>query len=361
MLALVRSLGSRHGPLTVLAGAADPVIARSRHIRAYHVFNPEAPDDLLLRALERLARERGLDLLLPNDDGAMLFVSRHRAALAEIFNLPAVATPATLALATDKERLAGLLAREGLPHPRTLQAADPDTAAAEAAGRLAFPVAVKAPNLAFGQGLFRCTSPDEVRRAAAELAARGQRFFVQEWIEGPDVDCSFYAVDGKLLLATTQRGLVAGRAGLPPTEILIREEPALLATIRRLVAALGWSGVAHVDTVHDARDGQFKILELNGRFWASLLASTAAGVNFPGLIVRHARGETSAAPTARTLHFFAASVGLKRVAGLGHGRRLRLGETNVPFFLRDPLPELYANVVARAARWGARRRPAPAA
>ena len=123
-----------------------------------------------------------------------------------------------------------------------------------------------------------------------------REFIVQELVEGADVDCSVVAEDGEILAWTTQRGVAKTRFAAPATEIIMEPHPALYEQVARLLRDLRWSGVAHIDTILDARDGSYRILELNGRFWGSLLASTAAGVNFPALLVAHASGRRPGPP-----------------------------------------------------------------
>jgi predicted ATP-grasp superfamily ATP-dependent carboligase len=60
---------------------------------------------------------------------------------------------------------------------------------------------------------------------------------------------------------------------------------------RRLLDALGWHGVAMVEFRHDTRDGEFKLMEVNPKFWGSLELALAAGADFPGDVCRLARGE----------------------------------------------------------------------
>src|SRR2546428_697479 len=48
--------------------------------------------------------------------------------------------------------------------------------------------------------------------------------------------------------------------------------------------ALKWSGIVNIDFIYDENDKQAKILEVNPRYWQSLLGSLFAGVNFPYLV-----------------------------------------------------------------------------
>jgi predicted ATP-grasp superfamily ATP-dependent carboligase len=53
-----------------------------------------------------------------------------------------------------------------------------------------------------------------------------------------------------------------------------------------LLEATRYSGVGHLDGRYDPRTDDYRILELNPRFWGSLLYSTNAGLNYPELLVR---------------------------------------------------------------------------
>jgi hypothetical protein len=58
-----------------------------------------------------------------------------------------------------------------------------------------------------------------------------------------------------------------------------------------LLRALGWHGVAMAEFKRDDRDGEYKLIEINPKFWGSLDLSVAAGVDFPWLAVRLALGD----------------------------------------------------------------------
>jgi predicted ATP-grasp superfamily ATP-dependent carboligase len=55
-----------------------------------------------------------------------------------------------------------------------------------------------------------------------------------------------------------------------------------------LMGGLDWHGVAMVEFKLDERDGEPKLMEVNGRFWGSLPLSIASGVDFPYLLHRMA-------------------------------------------------------------------------
>lgn len=55
-----------------------------------------------------------------------------------------------------------------------------------------------------------------------------------------------------------------------------------------LLESLRWHGVAMVEFKKDERNGKFKLMEINPKFWGSLDLSIASGVNFPVLLVNMA-------------------------------------------------------------------------
>ena len=58
----------------------------------------------------------------------------------------------------------------------------------------------------------------------------------------------------------------------------------------RLLAEVGWVGVAMVEFKRDLRDGRARLMEVNGRFWGSLQLAIACGVDFPALYLALLQG-----------------------------------------------------------------------
>jgi predicted ATP-grasp superfamily ATP-dependent carboligase len=63
-----------------------------------------------------------------------------------------------------------------------------------------------------------------------------------------------------------------------------------------LIRELEWSGVAMVEF---KKDDDYRLMEVNPRFWGSLPLATRAGLNFPDLLCRRAMGE-DIGPAPRT-------------------------------------------------------------
>lgn len=79
--------------------------------------------------------------------------------------------------------------------------------------------------------------------------------------------------------------------GGPSTFCIGIYEKALVENGIKLLSALNWHGVAMVEFKKDKRDGLFKLMEVNPRFWGALPLAIYSGVNFPYLLCKMAMRE----------------------------------------------------------------------
>jgi len=288
-LAAVRSLGQRG--LSVAVGAETRMAPAmfSRYCRRRLVYPsalgcPEA----FLAALERELAACCYDVLLPMEMATQLLVAGSGARLAGRVRIPFADTQRTLRV-HDKGYLAGFAKEEGIECPATFLPGGPEEAAAMAAG-LPYPVLVKPRHSSGGRGIARVNAPADFPAAYRAVDTHYPRPIVQECLP-PGGEALGVAV--LMNFASEARASFAYRrlreypvAGGPST---LREsvwEPRLCESAERLLAALGWTGVAMVEYKVDPRDGRPKLLEVNPRFWGSLHHAIVCGVDFPYLLYR---------------------------------------------------------------------------
>ena len=99
--------------------------------------------------------------------------------------------------------------------------------------------------------------------------------------------------DGEVLaFVTAQRSrqypVDFGRAS---TFVETIDRPDIVESSLRLLADLRLSGLVEIEYKHDPRDGRVKLLDVNARAWGWHSIGSAAGVDFPYLAWRVARGE----------------------------------------------------------------------
>ncbi len=110
-------------------------------------------------------------------------------------------------------------------------------------------------------------------------------------MKGYDIDCSVLCKDGRILVHTIQKCIVPNPVPFRiPLAIEFVENAEVLKVAARLIRALNFNGVANIDLRVDERDGRVQVIEVNPRYWLSLLGSQSAGVNFPQLACLAALG-----------------------------------------------------------------------
>lgn len=341
---VVRSLGLekrwRMHVLARVAGDEQPTLAWSRHLRSFHMVPAACDEQTYLAAIREVVEETGAQVIVPVVEATALFCIRHRAALEQIARLAPVPAQAEMfTTATDKGLLAAFMAQHHIPHPRTCLVSEVATK------RLRYPLLVKPRRSQGGHGMVKVDTPAELQRELASCADRAD-VCVQEYIEGEDRGCSVLVQDGEIRAWTTQRGVSRSGPYAPHTEIQMDASQPVYEAAARLMRALNWSGVAHLDLRIDARTGQTLILEINGRYWNSLWASTAARVNFPDLVCRLALGEPLPELSPRTGRFVQPVVLREDLLRL-RPRILRFRWNGLSMILSDPLPE----AIRFAQRW----------
>jgi predicted ATP-grasp superfamily ATP-dependent carboligase len=298
-LGIVRSLGRRGIPVWVLAEAGQVGAGLSRFAQRRMAW--PAGEAAQLRCLHELAQRHELDgwVVFPTGDEPAALLARHAPSLADRYRLT---TPSWEAMrwAYDKRLTHALATRLGVAQPWTLC---PRGAAELAEIDCPFPVVLKP---AVKQRINRFTRDRAwrvedraallARYAEASALVGAEAVVVQEMIPGGgETQFSFAALcaEGRPLA-----WLVARRARQYPvdfghgsTRVETVAAPEIEAPARRLLAELRYSGLVELELKRDPRDGRAKLLDINPRTWAWQSLGSGAGVDFPWLAWRLARGE----------------------------------------------------------------------
>lgn len=277
------------------------------------------------RWLVAAADRAGADLVLPMDDGSMAAAVACASALGDRVLVPG---REQWEVARDKGRTQELARRTGVPAPAGGPA--PELAAAAAiAGEVGYPVVIQARQESGGRGLAFVDSPADLPEAYRRVAAVDPAPLVKRRLVGGtfwDV-CLIYDRAGAVRSAFVQRELrhFPLHGGTSTLQESV-ERPDLIELATRLLAPLGWTGVAEVEFLQTP-DGRPWLMEINPRFWASVGLAVDCGVNFPLLTAALAAGEGATAGAGTPgVTAEAGAAGLRAVPGQAPypvGRRCR--------------------------------------
>jgi predicted ATP-grasp superfamily ATP-dependent carboligase len=115
---------------------------------------------------------------------------------------------------------------------------------------------------------------------------------VQEYIPGTEYTFRALYDDGEPVVTCQKRATRGYKYARGPS--VYHEAtaiPELTEAGLALLDRLDWHGVASVGFIRDERTGEFKLLEINPRFWSSLPSDLPAGIDFPHYYWRVAGGE----------------------------------------------------------------------
>lgn len=247
--------------------------ARSRHVNAVHC-NPEWD----VQHLIRVCKKESVDIILPVTEEGTRFTARNANALRGIVSIPRIPSVEQLDIAQDKLASARFFEQHGLDGPKTalLTSSLPDGFNEHE------PVLVKPRKGSGGEGIQRFDDHASAWKMT-NGKFEGRELIVQPYIPGTDIDCSVYCEDGKVRAHTIQKRLqyIKRDQYKPSRSIEFLSDIKVYQLVSALMEKLKWSGVAHMDLRYNEETEQLLIIEINGRYWTTVLGSEHVGINFP--------------------------------------------------------------------------------
>jgi len=324
-----------------------PLVKHSRFFASFEEYKGEFDVEFWLNRIGEIVEEQRIDVVLPISEFVTRTLSEHRQALSWAAKLPPLPNSHAFDIATNKAKLAGFLDGHGIPHPPTVvvTAGNPTH---ERLSVLQFPVLAKPPLSSGGIGIRRFEGLESLAAFLAEQPSE-ERWVVQTLIEGRDLCVNVLCREGRILAATAQHAITASLTPFgSPIGIEFGDDPPAMNIAERLIRELGWSGVANIDMRFDALREIPLVLEINGRYWFSLLGSLNAGINFPLLACEMCLGDLRANLKPRKARYFSGKESAL-LSLLGGGRlRIRPHETNLRYL--DPIPTAIRLAGSAAAR-----------
>jgi predicted ATP-grasp superfamily ATP-dependent carboligase len=290
---LVRDLASQGFQVSVFAEPGAPAL-RSR---ACHERLPSPPwhaQDDFRRSLLDVVERRRFDAIYLCSEPILEIMLPHLEMATGWRALPL--TPAAFLKVTfSKNEMTALAQEIGVPVPHTIVPEREDDVPRIAA-ELGLPLVVKGEkgNSAMHVRIVRREADvlPQYREILGREAGCAGRPALQEYVPGPVYSIGGLFDRGRPLRVLAHRRLLT----FPPeggrTVKGVTERPReLLDSAFALFAALNYTGLGHMDFLHDERDGRFRFLEINPRAWGSIGLARLAGVDLYTPYAALARGE----------------------------------------------------------------------
>jgi hypothetical protein len=232
-------------------------------------------DSKALEQVQALCRRKSVDVVMAADYDAALLLAEH----GQDAQIRCAAVPDAMTIMTfnNKWTFSRLLQHLEIPFPDSHYAAN---ATQLLATPLAFPMITKPIDKWASVGF-------ELHRDMAQLQATVRQgrllssypLIAQCYVPGWDVGASFIARDGQLVAFSMFQHKKKG-------ERVFYNAPRVRAYLETFVAVTAYCGVGHIDLRYDPARDSYRVLELNPRFWASLLYAADAGLNYPEMLLK---------------------------------------------------------------------------
>jgi D-aspartate ligase len=308
-LSIARSLGRQGVPVWVTTPPNIRLASFSRYTQRtlpWHNGDSESQAAYLLELAERYQLDQWV--LFPTSDEWAALLAKFHTALSRRFRVSAPAWD-VLRWAYDKRLTYGLAADQQVDYPITFY---PATEVDLRDVPCAFPAILKPATHA---SINRFTT-DKAWPVAnrEELLARYREarelippdlILVQERIPGGGESQFSYAAlccDGQPLASLTARRTRQYPIDFGYSSSLVEtlDIPEIVAPSRRLLAAIRYTGLVEVEYKFDARNGRYKLLDINPRLWTWSPLGGRAGIDFPYLLWKMMVGRPVPEKTGRT-------------------------------------------------------------
>lgn len=291
-LGIARSLGRAGIPVVGMDFDPHAPGLKSRYCRPLLTRDPaKDPEEVLNILLDEGRQLSRKGVLYPASDALLLFVSRYRRELSEYF-LYAMPSEELIESIVNKRRQYELAERIGIPYPKTYY---PETLHDVEAikDEIEYPAFIKGYYGHLWTPIFR--SKGFVVRGPSELIERYKRIFdaklqalVQSVIIGPPTNvaivCAYLSEGSEPTAAFVARSIrrYPKHAGSNVTcKVSVHDEHLLQAGLK-FFQGINYRGTGEIQFKKDERNGNdYRLIELNARFWVGNIQATCAGTNLP--------------------------------------------------------------------------------
>jgi predicted ATP-grasp superfamily ATP-dependent carboligase len=296
-LACVRSWGKKGVPFALGGERRSDMSLFSRYARDTFLYtSPKRDVSRFVDDVNRYARRFGADYVFPTSEAAIMACSQYQD---DLNCIPLIPRRQDIDVVFSKSKTLMLAQSLGITVPKTVHVTAETSRLLDSLS-LSFPVAIKSANSEVMLDGRATTSRktayplnrSDLERECRSRLAKGQSVLVQEFIDGYGVGVSGLFSEGVPVALLAHRRIRESDPTGGPSAVAetIELEPHLSNPTVALFEAIGFTGPAMAEYKVDRRSGKAYLMEINGRFWGSVLLASAAGLDLPYLLWKMLNG-----------------------------------------------------------------------
>ncbi len=282
----------------------------------------------------RIVKKHQIDLIMPYDEIDIRKVTESRDLLGNYATCLWGTEPDLFNIGIHKGKLAEFLDEHNLPCP-PFTTFDNEVKLESIIADFGFPLLVKPVRSSAGRMIQKILNREALNSFFTQESDRISNFILQPFIVGSDITCNVICRHGEILCYTIQESPIKTGSDFNSNDTLeYHEDAQVISVVDRMMKLLNWHGVACVDIRRDARNNAIYVLEINGRFWASVAPSyVKAGVNFPVILAMLSLGEQVELPRQKEAN----QISLQRYIEMKKTRqKVSFSDTKFMAYFADP-------------------------
>lgn len=295
-LTIIRSLGAKGIKVYGIAKNKTDIGIYSKYLTKKFIipFNIQDNEEKFIDRLLRILTEYRIGYVMTISENFMIALNKNREKI-EKFSKLLIPESDILDIVLDKGKTMMVAEQLKIPIPKTIFFKDLDQLSD--CNRLNFPVIIKPASRNFHNpeqrkldfkykyfDKYECLY-EYLSKNFSKFQAHHFHLLIQERCLGEEIGFPLIMKNGKCVASFQYRVLnMPPNGGVSVYQESLEINPLLMKNSVNILRAINFEGVAELDYIHDERDDEFKLLEINGRFWGALAAAVKSGIDFPYIL-----------------------------------------------------------------------------
>lgn len=309
----------------------------SRFIKKIYYYEDER---LEITELNDIIKKEKIHLVFPYDENEGIFISANTKDICnDKTSCIWLTDPENYSKGVNKLQLANLLSAAKINTPPFVQTDNKGLLFTELS-KWSGPIIMKPARSSFGRGIIKFTDVQSIEKYLNSNNIDLSQHFFQPYILGSDLTVNIISSKGEILYYTIQETPIKTNSiFVSGDDFEFKEDEEALQLVAKAIKELKWHGVACFDLRRNTKTGEIFILEINGRFWASLLSAfKKGGVNFPAILTKLSLEETIITPPKQ----YERQISVRSFFHyLFSGKPKKWKMTKYSTYFADPLARLY--------------------